>query len=405
MSIQDLDKTDLKKVLNHYNKSLKKEILKLSGSKKVLLERVLKEFKHNVSKDKKTILFIHKKKKSLPTYTLNLKGTEKRKEEDKEDKRVLDAKRKKMLERKEAKVKKEAEKLKKIKQEERLKVLKALSALKKIKRKTKDKKKLAVIKKKEKSLEEQIKDTKEKTIKLMKMKDKQDKEKVLNDFIRTFKELMKDVVDGKSTTRKLKSHYNKADELPISMKQYDTKIQPLLNEADDIIKLVKKGIYKRKIQKKAKKIVINEANKRKSKKVNVDMNMNTKKKEPKKLAPYEIKENKIKDKIKKSQKGVSEELIKKYNKLRPPTTHPFILREEKKEGQKIVDFFMNDGKKVLQKGKSKDLMFIKYLLRQYLTQHGFQNKKHGRNIIPWDLNTDGDLRDLEKEIRQVVKSK
>jgi len=313
MSIQDLDKTDLKKVLNHYNKSLKKETLKLTGSKKVLLERVLKEFKHNISKDKKTILFIHKKKKSLPTYTLNLKGTEKRKEEDKEDKRVLDTKRKKMLERKEAKVKKEAEKLKKIKQEERLKVLKALSALKKIKRKTKDKKKLAVIKKKEKSLEEQIKDT--------------------------------------------------------------------------------------------------EAKKRKSQKVNVDMNMNTKKKEPKKKEPkkkepkklneYQIKQNKIKDKIKKIQKGVSEELIKKYNKLSPFTN----VSLNKTEGQKIFDFLMNDGKKVLEKGKSKDLMFIKYIVRQYLSAHGYQSVRHGRKDPPWGLNNDDKLIDLEKEIRQVVKSK
>jgi hypothetical protein len=157
MSIQDLDKTDLKKVLNHYNKSLKKETLKLTGSKKVLLERVLKEFKHNVSRDKKTILFIHKKKKSLPTYTLNLKGTEKRKEEDKEDKRVLEAKRKKMLERKKAKEKKEAEKLNKIRQEERVKVLKALTALKKIKQRTKDKQKLKVVNKKLTALERQKK--------------------------------------------------------------------------------------------------------------------------------------------------------------------------------------------------------------------------------------------------------
>ena len=66
---------------------------------------------------------------------------------------------------------------------------------------------------------------------------------------------------------------------------------------------------------------------------------------------------------------------------------------------------MNDGKKVLQKGKSKDLMFIKYLLRNYLAEHGFQNRRHGRKITPWGLNEDGKLRDLEKEIRQVVKSK
>ena len=157
MSIQDLDKTDLKKVLKHYNTSIKKEVLKLSGSKKVLLERVLKEYKHNISQDKKSIMFIHKKKKPIPTYTLNLKGTTKRKEEDTEDKRVLEVKRKKVLERKKKKEQKDAEKLKKIKQEERIKVLKALSALKKIRAKTKDKKKLAVIRKKEKKIQTEAK--------------------------------------------------------------------------------------------------------------------------------------------------------------------------------------------------------------------------------------------------------
>jgi len=157
MSIQDLDKTDLKKVLKHYNTSIKKEILKLSGSKKVLLDRVLKEYKHNVTSDKQQIIFTHKKKKSIPTYTLNLKGTTKRKEEDTEDKRVLDVKRKKVLERKKKKEQKDAEKVNKIRQEERIKILKKIKVINELKKKTKNKTKIKVIDKKLSALERQKK--------------------------------------------------------------------------------------------------------------------------------------------------------------------------------------------------------------------------------------------------------
>ena len=155
MSIKDLKKEDLKKVLKHYNKSIKENIIKMSGSKTVLMEKVMKEFKHNISPDKKTILFIHKKKKSIPTYTLNLKGTTKRKEEDTEDIRVREARRKKTLENKKKREEKEAKKVAKVKQDERIKVLKALSVLRKIKAKTKDKNKIKVVNKKLTALERQ----------------------------------------------------------------------------------------------------------------------------------------------------------------------------------------------------------------------------------------------------------
>ncbi len=155
MSIKDLKKEDFKKVLKHYNKSIKENVIKMSGSKTVLMEKVMKEFKHNISQDKKTILFIHKKKKSIPTYTLNLKGTTKRKEEDTEDIRVREARRKKTQENKKKREEKEAQKVEKIKKEQRQKILKTLKALKTIRDKTKDKTKIKVVDKKLTALERQ----------------------------------------------------------------------------------------------------------------------------------------------------------------------------------------------------------------------------------------------------------
>ena len=108
MSINDLKKEDFKKVLKHYNKSIKENLIKMTGSKTVLMEKVMKEFKHKISLDKNIILFIHKKKKSIPTYTLNLKGTTKRNLEDTEDKRVKEARRKKTQENKKKREEKES---------------------------------------------------------------------------------------------------------------------------------------------------------------------------------------------------------------------------------------------------------------------------------------------------------
>lgn len=289
MSIKDLKKEDFKKVLKHYNKSIKENLIKMTGSRAVLMDKVMKEFKHKISPDKKTILFIHKKKKSIATYTLNLKGTTKRKEEDTEDIRLREARRKKTLENKKKREEKELKKVAKIKQEERIKVLKALSTIRKIKAKTKDKKKLAVIKKKEMVLKEKI------------------------------------------------------------------KTQPI--------------------------------------KININKPMN-----PTKLSPYQIKNKKVEDKINKLKKGVSEEIINKYDKLPSPTQY-----SNQQDRKAIFNFLMNEGKKVIGQGKKKDLMFIKYILRQYISKHGF---KRGIRLSQKDTFYLGDsdkLRDLEKEIRQVGK--
>lgn len=357
MSIKDLKKEDFKKVLKHYNKSIKENLIKMTGSRAVLMDKVMKEFKHKISPDKKTILFIHKKKKSIATYTLNLKGTIKRKEEDTEDIRLIEARRKKTLENKKKREEKELKKVAKIKQEERIKVLKALSTLRKIKAKTKDKKKLAVIKKKEVSLEQQINNTKIKTMELLNQKAKQDKNKELNTYIKTFKKLMKD-----KSLKKLKSHYDKAKDISISRKVYDEQIKPLLKKADTILPTPTKPMN------------------------------------PTKLAPYQIKIKKIDDKINKLKKGVSEELINKYDKLPSPTQY-----SNQQDRTAIFNFLMNEGKKVIGQGKKKDLMFIKYILRQYISKHGF---KRGIRLAQRDTFYPADsdkLRDLEYDIRQVGK--
>ena len=150
--MDNLTLTDLRKILHNHNKTLKKKMFKLTGSREKLLEIVKKNFKIR-SKGDKVLNIIHLGKQS--SYILNISG-EKRKAEDKKFKDKKDAKKKKAVINKAKREAKKKEDLEKERVKIKAKVLKDI-LIKEMKKKNKNKKKIKIVEKKLTALQRQLK--------------------------------------------------------------------------------------------------------------------------------------------------------------------------------------------------------------------------------------------------------